>query len=65
MAGEGWTELRRSNAEAEALQAALTGSLVSPGSAEYEAACRSGWNATSFDIRPAGVHCSQFHEVAY
>ena len=29
----GWTELRRGPGESEALQAALTGSLVSPGSA--------------------------------
>jgi len=63
---EGWTELRRSNAESEALQAALTGELVSPGSAEYAAACRGGFNATSYDKRPAGfVFCESINDVVH
>jgi len=62
----GWTELRRGPGESEALQAALTGSLVSPGSAEYDAACRSNFNATSFDIRPAGfIFCENINDVVH
>jgi len=53
-------------AESEALEAALTGTLVSPGSAEYNAACRSSFNATSFDVRPAGfIFCENINDVVH
>eukprot|EP00658_Telonema_sp_P-2_P014496 TRINITY_DN15506_c0_g1_i1.p1 TRINITY_DN15506_c0_g1~~TRINITY_DN15506_c0_g1_i1.p1 ORF type:complete len:491 (-),score=124.45 TRINITY_DN15506_c0_g1_i1:315-1787(-) len=63
---DGWTELHRSNAETEALQTALTGELVSPGTPEYEAQCRAGFNATSFEKRPAGfVLCENINDVVH
>eukprot|EP00656_Telonema_subtile_P016436 TRINITY_DN18682_c0_g1_i1.p1 TRINITY_DN18682_c0_g1~~TRINITY_DN18682_c0_g1_i1.p1 ORF type:complete len:493 (+),score=135.71 TRINITY_DN18682_c0_g1_i1:153-1631(+) len=65
-ADEGWTELHRTNAESDALQKALTGTLVSPGSAEYAAACRGGFNSTSHDKRPVGfVFCENINDVVH
>jgi len=63
---QGWTELSRESAELGALQAALTGKFVFSGSAEYELACKSGWNGISAEQRPIGfVYCANTNDVVH